>query len=93
MLDFDLAVVRAIVVNIHIIRTFIAVRKYIILASPSTLSRELEEIKESIKSLGNVGEENKEKFDEIYVALTELAIKRKTEARHHNPIGFSKSKD
>ncbi len=93
MLSSVLKSVRANEVNINIIRAFIAVRKYMLQASPSPLSRELEEIKERIKSLEEIGEENEEKFDDIYVALTELAMKQKHAATHHNPIGFIKPKE
>lgn len=93
MLSSVLKSARAIEVNIHIIRAFIAVRKYMIQASPSSLSRELEEIKERIKALEEISEENEEKFDDIYVALTELAMKQKLATTHRNPIGFIKPKE
>lgn len=93
MLSSVLKSARAIEVNIHIIRAFIAVRKYMIQASPSSLSRELEEIKERIKALEEISEENEEKFDDIYVALTELAMKQKLATTHRNPIGFLKPKE
>jgi hypothetical protein len=83
----------AIEVNIQIIRAFVAIRKYMIQASPSSLSHELEEIKERIKALEEVSDENEEKFDDIYVALTELAMKQKLSAKPHNPIGFIKPKE
>ena len=83
----------AIQINMGIMRAFVAVRKYMIQASPSSHSRELEEIKERIKSLEEISEENEEKFDDIYVALTELAMKQKLTATHRNPIGFIKPKE
>ncbi len=55
--------------------------------------RELEEIKERIKALEEVSEESEEKFDDIYVALTELALKQKLAATHRNPMGFIKPKE
>jgi hypothetical protein len=93
MLSSVLKSAKAIEVNINIIRAFIAIRKYMIQASPSSLSWELEEIKERIKVLEEISEENEEKFDDIYIALTELAMKQKLTARHHNPIGFIKPKE
>jgi hypothetical protein len=93
MLSSVLKSARAIEVNIHIIRAFIAVRKYMIQASPSLLSLELEEIKERIKALEEISEENEEKFDDIYVALTELAMKQKLATTHRNPIGFFEPKE
>ena len=93
MLSSVLKSAKAIEVNISIIRAFIAVRKYMIQASPSSLSRELEEIKDRIKALEEISEENEEKFDDIYVALTELAMKQKLTATHRNPIGFKKNQE
>jgi ORF6N domain. len=84
---------KAIEININIMRAFVAIRKYIIQASPSSLSNELEEIKERIKALEEISEENEEKFDDIYVALTELAMKQKLVVEHRNPIGFIKPKE
>jgi hypothetical protein len=93
MLSSVLKSEKAISVNISIMRAFVAIRKYIVQASPLSLSRELEEIKERIKSLEEISEENEEKFDDIYIALTELAMKQKLTAKHHNPIGFIKPKE
>lgn len=73
-------------------RAFVLVRN-VPFTSPSLLSQELEEIKERIKELEGISEENDEKFDDIYVSLTELAIKQKLAAKHHNPIGFIKPKE
>lgn len=93
MLSSVLKSEKAIEININIMRAFVAVRKYMIQASPSSLSRELEEIKERIKALEEISEENEEKFDDIYVALTELAMKQKLATTHRNPIGFVKPKE
>ena len=93
MLSSVLKSEKAIEININIMRAFVAVRKYMIQASPSSLSRELEEIKERIKALEEISEESDEKFDDIYIALTELAMKQKLAAKHRNPIGFIKPKE
>jgi hypothetical protein len=93
MLSSVLKSAKAIEVNINIIRAFIAIRKYMIQASPSSLSRELEEIKERIKALEEISEENEDKFDDIYIALSQLALKQKLVAKSHNPIGFRKPED
>jgi len=79
----------AIQINMGIMRAFVTVRN-MLQASPS---RELEEIKERIKALEEISEENEGKFDDIYVALTELAMKQKLAAKHRNPIGFVKPKE
>ncbi len=84
---------KAIEVNINIMRAFVAIRKYMLQASPSSLSRELEKIKERIKALEEISEENEDKFDDIYIALSQLALKQKLVAKSHNPIGFRKQKD
>ncbi len=83
----------AIQINMGIMRAFVSIRKYMIQASPSSLSRELEEIKERIKALEEISEENEDKFDDIYIALSQLALKQKLVAKSHNPIGFRKQKD
>lgn len=93
MLSSVLKSEKAIEININIMRAFVAVRKYMIQASPSSLSRELEEIKERIKALEEISEENEEKFADIYVALTELVMKQKLTATHRNQIGFIKPKE
>jgi hypothetical protein len=81
---------KAINVNISIMRAFVAIRKYILHAAPSSISRELEEIKDRLKALEEAGDENEEKFDDIYVALTQLAMKQKKEDKPRTPIGFIK---
>ncbi len=83
----------AIQINMGIMRAFVSIRKYMIQASPSSLSLELEEIKERIKALEEISEENEDKFDDIYIALSQLALKQKLVAKSHNPIGFRKQKD
>lgn len=93
MLSSVLRSEKAISVNISIMRAFVAVRKYMIQAAPSSLSGELEEIKERIKALEEISDENEEKFDDIYIALTELAMKQKLAVKSRNPIGFIKPKE
>lgn len=93
MLSSVLKSARAIEINISIIRAFIAIRRYMIQAPPSSLSGELEEIKERIKALEEIGDENEEKFDDIYIALTELAMKQQLAVKSRNPIGFIKPKE
>ena len=83
----------AIQINMGIMRAFVSVRQYILQASPSSLPSELEEIKERIKALEEISEENEEKFDDIYIALTQLAMKQKLAAKTRNPIGFKKPKN
>ena len=74
-------------------RAFVAIRKYMIQAAPSSLSGELAEIKERIKALEEIDEENEKKFDDIYIALTQLAMKQQLAVKSRNPIGFIKPKE
>jgi hypothetical protein len=83
----------AIYVNISIMRAFVAVRQGL----PSiTNNQELEELKNRIKALEEVSEEtlaaindlsedNRKEFDDIYLALSQLAEKKKLQQK---PIGY-----
>ena len=73
----------AIEVNISIMRAFVAMRQYLLNSTPSPL---LKELKDRIEALEDITEENEEKFDEIYLALAQLAQNNKP----RNPIGFVK---
>jgi hypothetical protein len=91
----------AIEVNISIMRAFVAVRSYLL--TQSTVSSEIKELwqhvkaleeqsEESLRALNDMGEENQTAFDEIYLALSELAMKQKLATKPRNPIGFIKPK-
>ncbi len=77
----------AIEVNISIMRAFVAMRQYLLNSTPSPL---LKELKDRIEALEDITEENEEKFDEIYLALAQLAQKNKLDNKPRNPIGFAK---
>ena len=77
----------AIEVNISIMRAFVAIRQYLLNSTPSPL---LKELKDRIEALEDITEENEEKFDEIYLALAQLAQKNKQNNKPRNPIGFVK---
>ncbi|WP_303139891.1 ORF6N domain-containing protein [uncultured Parabacteroides sp.] len=77
----------AIEVNISIMRAFVAMRQYLLNSTPSPL---LKELKDRIEALEDITEENEEKFDEIYLALAQLAQKNKQNNKPRNPIGFVK---
>lgn len=77
----------AIEVNISIMRAFVAMRQYLLNSTPSPL---LKELKDRIAALEDITEENEEKFDEIYLALAQLAQKNKLDNKPRNPIGFAK---
>jgi hypothetical protein len=74
----------AIEVNISIMRAFVSVRKYLAEHSPN---KEIEEIKTRLDTLESISEENQNSFDEIYIALTQLASKQKS-IEKRNPIGY-----
>jgi len=81
----------AIQVNINIMRAFVAIRQYV-LASANT-EKELAELKKQIKSLcENVDKDHEEfnqNFDDIYLALSQLAARQKQNNKPLNPIGFN----
>lgn len=97
LLNSDIAVE----VNISIMRAFVAIRRCLV--SQSSVSAELKELWQHVKSLeerseenlraiNDLNEENQNSFDEIYLALSELA-KIQTEVNQvpvapRRPIGF-----
>lgn len=101
MLSSVLRSEKAIEININIMRAFVAVRSYLL--SQSLISAEIKELWQYVKSLeerceenlsaiNDLDEENQQSFDEIYLALSELARKQ-TEVDQatvipRRPIGF-----
>ena len=80
LLNSDIAVS----VNINIMRAFVAIRNYI--SQQSETSKEIEEL---WKTINDLSEDNRKEFDDIYLALSELATKQKTLNKPRNPIGFT----
>lgn len=93
----------AIEINRNIMRAFVAMRNHLL--TQSSISVEIKDLwlhvksieeqsEENLKALNDMGEENQAAFDEIYLALSELANKQKhTEQSSNlsrNPIGFIK---
>lgn len=83
----------AVQVNINIMRAFVAIRQYV-LASANTV-KELEDLKkqiqylcEDVESLNNDFVKHDQQFDDIYLALSQLASKQKLINKPRNPIGF-----
>lgn len=83
----------AIQVNINIMRAFVVIRNYAL--ATSNTEKELIEMKKQIKaltedmeSLGKDHEEYDKHFDDIYIALSELASKKELDTKPLNPIGF-----
>lgn len=81
----------AIEINRNIMRAFAAVRTYI--AQHASLSKEIEDL---WKAINDLSEENQKEFDDIYLALSELAAKQKQINQSSNApkrvIGFVKPK-
>ena len=92
----------AIEVNISIMRAFVAIRQQ--LCDYSSVSQEIESLRKHLKSLENqveenlkaindLNEDNQNSFDEIYLALTELAKKhRVNDSKPRNRVGFIQEK-
>jgi len=83
----------AIQVNINIMRAFVVIRNFALVSTNT--EKELIEIKKQIKfltedmeSLGKDHEEYDKHFDDIYIALSELATKKEIDNKPRNPIGF-----
>jgi len=106
MLSSVLRSEKAIEINISIMRAFIAVRSYLLAqSSVSSEIRELwqhvkaleEQSEENLKAMNDLSEDNQETFDEIYLALSELANKQKDSNQpstpSRKPIGFVKPKE
>ena len=86
----------AIDVNIDIMRAFVAVRNVLTAAkSNNTLQdlisriKALEEIsEETIAAINDLSEDTRKEFDEIYIAMSELASKQKQNDKPRKRIGF-----
>ena len=84
----------AIQVNINIMRAFVAIRQYV-LASANTekelaeLKKQIKSLCENVESLGKDHEEYNQHFDDIYLALSQLAARQKQNNKPRNPIGFN----
>lgn len=81
---------KAIEVNINIMRAFVAVRNY--LTQHTSMSKEIEDL---WKAINDLSEDTSREFDDIYMALAELASKQKNidHPSIRNPIGFVKPKE
>jgi hypothetical protein len=97
---------KAIEINISIMRAFVTVRSYLL--AQSSVSAELRELwlhikaleeqgEENLKAVNDMSEDNQSAFDEIYLALSELANKQKNIGQSsnssRNPIGFVTPKE
>lgn len=92
----------AIEVNRGIMRAFVAVRQLLV-NSPvnevKQLQKEVKELKEYIEEVfadfNDINEGHQESFDEIYLALSELAARQKKqdEPKPRNPVGYIRPKE
>lgn len=87
----------AVQVNITIMRAFVVMRQYVL--NSANTQKELEELKEKVRllcedveSLNKDHETYEEQFDDIYLALTQLASKQEKINKPRNPIGFNVEK-
>ena len=84
----------AIEINRSIMRAFVAVRSLISNIAPQSIEervRMLEEANEDLlKEINDLSEDNRKEFDDIYIALAEMADKNKRSNQPRRPIGFVK---
>lgn len=94
----------AVQVNINIMRAFVAVRTYLLNESPVRKIEELyqmvknleHDFKDHVKDWEDENFENEKKFDELYMAFTELAAKEKLaeyKAPRRPVVGYIKPKE
>jgi len=88
----------AIEINISIMRAFVAIRNVLAVAKEENKLAELisrietlEEVsEETLATLNDLSEDNRKEFDDIYIALSELASRHKELSKPRNPIGYVK---
>ncbi|MDH6357542.1 ORF6N domain-containing protein [Parabacteroides sp. PF5-9] len=91
----------AIEVNIGIMRAFVALRNVLTAAKdndllPALMDRikTLEEVsEETLAAINDLSEDTQKEFDDIYIALAELAAKHKQVNKPRNPIGYRKPEE
>lgn len=97
MLSSILKSSKAIEINRNIMRAFVRMREYLLLQPEdqgmAELKRQIKELQEDIESLEKDHEDYEQHFDDIYLALAELAAKNKEQAKKRPKIGFIKTED
>ncbi|MEI6751651.1 MAG: ORF6N domain-containing protein [Paludibacter sp.] len=90
---------KAIEVNISIMRAFVQMRQFLlqnreIIISIEELRKRLNQLEQSgeetLAAINDLSEDNRKEFDDIYIALAEMA-NRKNDSAKRNPIGFIKN--
>lgn len=88
---------KAIEINRNIMRAFVRIREYLLLHPSEDLAelkRQIRELQEDIKSLEKDHEDYEQHFDDIYLALAQLAATNKEQQRvKRRPIGFVKPEE
>lgn len=90
----------AIEVNISIMRAFVSIRQYL---ATGIQTKDIEDLRNRIKALesgteeilqsvNDLSEDTQKEFDDVYLALSQLAAKQKELKKPRNPIGFNISK-
>ena len=85
----------AIQVNINIMRAFVKIRQYVLESNQtakelSELKQQIRFLQEDVESLSKDHEGYEQHFDDIYLALAELANRNKKEDKPRNKIGYVK---
>ena len=88
----------AIQININIMRAFVLIRNYALVATTTekeliAIKKQIKALTEDMESLGKEHEEYDKQFDDIYIALSELATSHKEIDKPRNPIGFDVKKE
>lgn len=89
----------AVKVSIAIMRAFVAMRNYI--ATTSTVTAEIEELRakiallerndeDNMEAINDLSEDMRKEIDNIYLAIAELSVKPQQVDKPHNPIGFKR---
>lgn len=86
----------AIEINRAIMRTFVAIRQNLPLVNSDkeledlkARMKELEEVsEETMAAISDLSEDTRKELDDIYLALSQLAVKQRQVAKSHSPIGY-----
>lgn len=89
----------AVKVSIAIMRAFVAMRNYI--ATTSTVTAELQEIRaklalmerndeDNMEAINDLSEDMRKEIENIYLAIAELSVKPQQTTKQRNPIGYKK---
>lgn len=84
----------AIEINRAIMRAFVAIRKTLYSSSSQSIEDRIKALEaaneELLKDLNDLSEDTRNNFDDIYMALSEMAATQKAIDKPRNPIGFKR---